>query len=75
RDAILRGLEVAPAAENLWQDALRLAAKLGSRTDVRAVADEMYSAIEHHGSPAGATAETEALVEELIPGYRRHSAA
>ena len=74
RDAILRGLQVAPAAEGLWQDALRLAAKLGSRSDVRAVADEMYAAIDRH-SPAGATAETEALVEELIPGYRRHSAA
>jgi hypothetical protein len=75
RDAIRRGLQVAPAAEDLWQDALRLAAKLGSRGDVRAVADEMYTAIETHGSTAGATAETDALVEELIPGYRRHSAA
>ena len=74
RDAILRGLQVAPAAEGLWQDALRLAAKLGSRSDVRAVADEMYAAIDQH-SPTGATAETEALVEELIPGYPRHSAA
>jgi LysM domain len=75
RDAILRGLQVAPAAEDLWQDALRLAAKLGSRGNVRAVADEMYTAIETHGSAAGATAGTDALVEELIPGYRRHSAA
>jgi hypothetical protein len=75
RDAILRGLQVAPAAEDLWRDALRLAAQLGSRGDVRAVANEMYAAIEKYGSPAGATAETDALVEELIPGYRRHSAA
>jgi len=75
RDAILRGLQVAPAAEDLWQDALRLAAKLGSRGDVRAVADEMYTAIETRGSPAGTAPETDALVEELIPGYRRHSAA
>lgn len=75
RDAIVRGLNVAPAAEDLWRDALRLAAQLGSRGDVQAVADEMYAAIEAHGSPAGAAAETDALVEELIPGYRRHSAA
>lgn len=75
RDAILRGLQVAPAAEDLWRDALRLAAQLGSHGDVRAVADEMYAAIEKYGSPAGSTAETDALVEELIPGYRRHSAA
>ena len=75
RDAILRGLRVAPAAEELWRDALRLAARLGSRSDVRAVADEMYAAIERFGSPAGATAETDALVEELLPGYRPHSAA
>ena len=75
RDAIVRGLDVAPAAEDLWCDALRLAARLGSRSDVQAVADEMYAAIEAHGSPLGPSAETEALVEELIPGYRPHSAA
>jgi hypothetical protein len=75
RDAIVRGLWVAPAAEDLWRDALRLAAQLGSRNDVQAVADEMYTAIDEHGSPTGATAETDALVEELIPGYRPHSAA
>ncbi|HYJ69093.1 MAG TPA: hypothetical protein VEX15_15700 [Nocardioidaceae bacterium] len=75
RDAILRGLGVAPAAEDLWRDVLRLAAQLGSRSDIQAVADEMYAAIDKHGSPAGAAAETDALVEELIPGYRPHSAA
>jgi hypothetical protein len=75
RDAIVRGLWIAPAAEDLWRDALRLAAQLGSRRDVQSVADEMYTAIDEHGSPTGATAETDALVEELIPGYRPHSAA
>ena len=74
RDALLRGLAVAPADEDLWRDALRLAARLGSRADVKAVADSMYTAITTHGSPLGATAETDELVEELLPGYRRSAA-
>jgi len=74
RDALLRGLTVAPADEDLWRDALRLAARLGSRLDVKAVADSMYAAISSHGSPLGATAATDELVEELLPGYRRSAA-
>lgn len=74
RDALLRGLSVAPAAEDLWCDALRLAAHLGHRSDVKAVADSMYAAIASHGSPLGATAQTDELVEELLPGYRRSAA-
>ncbi len=37
--------------------------------------DDMYDAIAHHGSPRGAQAETDALVDELLPGYRRSTAA
>jgi predicted nucleic acid-binding protein len=74
REALLRGLVVAPADEDLWRDALRLAARLGSRSDVKAVADSMYAAIAAHGSPLGPTAETDELVEELLPGYRRSAA-
>ena len=43
--------------------------------DLRAVADDMYAAIGRHGSPRGPAAETDALVEALVPGYRRGSAA
>lgn len=42
---------------------------------VHAVADDMYAAIGRFGSPRGAQAETDALVDELLPGYRRPSAA
>jgi hypothetical protein len=74
RRALQFGLVVAPAAEDLWRDALRQARQLGSRDDVRAVADGMYAAVARHGSPRGVTAETEALVDELLPGYRRSAA-
>ena len=74
REALLRGLAVAPVDEDLWRDALRLAARLGRRSDVKAVADSMYAAIATHGSPLGATAETDELVEELLPGYRQSAA-
>lgn len=74
RDALVRGLRMAPASEQLWCDALRLAARYATPRDVKVIADQMYAAIDRHGSPRGARAETDALVEELIPGYR-HSAA
>lgn len=74
RRALQCGLVVAPAAEDLWRDALRQAQQLGSGADVRAVADGMYAAVARHGSPRGVTAETEALVDELLPGYRRSAA-
>jgi hypothetical protein len=39
-----------------------------------AVADEMYLALAGDDVPGGAAAETDALVETLIPGYRRRVA-
>lgn len=74
RDALLRGLRMAPASEQLWREVLRLASQFATQRDVKLIADQMYSAIGQHGSPAGARAETVALVEQLLPGYR-HSAA
>ena len=64
-----------PACEEIWRDALGLANRFGGPGDVRAVADDMYAAIARFGSPRGAQAETDALVDELVPGYRRGSAA
>ena len=39
-----------------------------------AVADDLYAAIRRHGSPRGAEPETDALVDELLPGYRKSAA-
>ncbi len=75
RNALLAGLRLAPACEDMWRDALRLANRFAGRSDVRAVANDMYAAIGRHGSPRGAEAETDALVGELLPGYGRPSAA
>lgn len=74
RHALLAGLRMSPACEEIWRDALRLASTFAGPADVRAVADDMYTAISRHGSPRGVEAETEALVDELIPGYRRSAA-
>jgi len=54
---------------------MTLADTFAGRADVRAVADDMYAAIARHGSPRGAQPETDALVDELLPGYRRSTAA
>jgi hypothetical protein len=75
RKALQAGLRLAPACEEIWRDALRLAHRFGGPQDVRAVADDMYAAISRFGSPRGAEAETDALVAELLPGYTRSSAA
>ncbi|MGH3359548.1 MAG: hypothetical protein ACRDO7_12155 [Nocardioidaceae bacterium] len=74
RDALLRGLRMAPASEQLWCAALRLAQKFATPRDVKTIADQMYAAVDRLGSPRGARPETDALVEELLPGYR-HDAA
>ncbi|MBA2417900.1 MAG: LysM peptidoglycan-binding domain-containing protein [Nocardioidaceae bacterium] len=74
RDALLRGLAMAPASEELWRAALRLASRFGGPNDTRTVADQMYAAIAEHGSPGGAAPQTDALVDELLPGYRSFAA-
>ncbi|MDO9379939.1 MAG: LysM peptidoglycan-binding domain-containing protein [Nocardioidaceae bacterium] len=74
RDALQQGLVMCPASEELWRAALRLADRFGGRGDVRAVADQMYAEIAEHGSPLGASAQTDALVDELLPGHRTRAA-
>ncbi|KQY56068.1 hypothetical protein ASD11_16500 [Aeromicrobium sp. Root495] len=74
RGALERGLTLLPASEELWRSALRLAAAFGEREDVESVADDMYAAIAQHGSPVGASATTDTLVDELLPGYRTAAA-
>ncbi len=74
RSTLERGLAVAPAAEELWQDQLRLVHRLGAVEGVREVADAMYATLAREGSPVGAGPKTDALVDELLPGYRRSAA-
>src|SRR5699024_5044869 len=74
REALLAGLAMAPANEELWCAALRLSAVFAGPADTRTVADQMYAAVAEHGSPLGASAQTDALVDELLPGYRNRAA-
>ncbi|MPZ93852.1 MAG: hypothetical protein GEU96_02825 [Propionibacteriales bacterium] len=74
REALRTGLLVVPDCEELWRQGLRLAARFGSTEETAEVAGDMYAAIAEHGSPRGASAETDALVDELLPGYRRRVA-
>lgn len=66
--ALERGLALLPANEELWRSRLWLAESEGA--GVESIVDAMYAAISEHGSPVGASAATDALVDELVPGYR-----
>ncbi|MGF7238106.1 MAG: BTAD domain-containing putative transcriptional regulator [Frankia sp.] len=68
------GLRATPASEQLWRDLLRTVASRGDRASMSAVAAEMYRTIAPAGSGLTPAAETDALVQELIPGYRRRTA-
>jgi hypothetical protein len=70
RAALAQGLRMSPASEELWRSRLRLESHVGSREDLEAAVGDMYAAIAQHGSPMGSAAETDALVDELVPGYR-----
>ena len=72
--AVERGLELLPANEDLWCARLLLARRFGSRTDVEDAAARMYDALDGHGSPIGATARTDSLVADLLPGWTRRVA-
>ncbi|HZO68248.1 MAG TPA: hypothetical protein VFB74_24890 [Kribbellaceae bacterium] len=71
RTALHTGLRFNPASEELWRATLRLASHFGGPSDLSTVATQMYAAIRQHGGPRGAEAETDALVDELLPGFRR----
>ncbi|MDQ3628084.1 MAG: hypothetical protein M3419_04630, partial [Actinomycetota bacterium] len=66
RDALRAGLRVAPAAEDLWRDALRLAGSFGGRRDVEAVAEEMTRSMSVHGRAPRVSEQTERLLRELL---------
>ncbi|WP_433157511.1 hypothetical protein [Kribbella sp. CA-247076] len=71
RTALQTGLSFSPASEELWRATLRLASHFGTTADVTNVAAQMYGALAKHGGPRGPEAETDALVDELLPGYHR----
>jgi hypothetical protein len=71
RTALQTGLSFSPASEDLWRATLRLASHFGTPADVNNVAGQMYAALAKHGAPRGAEAETDALVDDLLPGYHR----
>lgn len=68
-DALRRGLSILPASEELWRSRLWLAESTDGAS-LEPLVDEMYAAIAEHGSPVGASPATDALVDELVPGYR-----
>lgn len=66
------GLRAVPTSEILWRDLLRTVAARGDRHTLEAVVGEMYRAVgASHPGTQQADAETDALVQELLPGYRR----
>ena len=70
RAVLVKGRVMLPANEELWRSRLRLAAHFGDRRDVEDVVGQMYASISEHGSVLGSSAETDVLVDELVPGYR-----
>ncbi|MGJ9414310.1 BTAD domain-containing putative transcriptional regulator [Aeromicrobium sp. CF4.19] len=68
--SLQRGLALLPANEELWRSRLWLAESRGESVDLASLIDEMYTEIAEHGSPVGASPATDALVDELVPGYR-----
>ncbi|HWU20016.1 MAG TPA: bacterial transcriptional activator domain-containing protein, partial [Nocardioides sp.] len=69
RSVLGHGLETMPANEDLWRARLRLEATYGDAEGLREVADALYRTLAEEGS-YGASGETDALVAELLPGYR-----
>ena len=69
-----RGLDLLPANEDLWRSRLLLARQFGIRTDIEDVAARMYDVLDEHGSVIGATARTDSLVADLLPGWTRQVA-
>ncbi|WP_250281226.1 MULTISPECIES: bacterial transcriptional activator domain-containing protein [unclassified Frankia] len=65
------GLRAAPTAEILWRDLLRTVAARHDRKALEAVINEMYQMIAPSRTGLGIQAETNALVRELLPGFRR----
>ncbi|GAA2085543.1 BTAD domain-containing putative transcriptional regulator [Actinomadura alba] len=67
------GLRLAPADEGLWRDLLRATHATGDQAQLRATAEELRGRAERDMMLGHLRPETEALIEELLPQYRRVS--
>jgi Bacterial transcriptional activator domain/LysM domain len=73
QQAARSGLRLLPEAELLWRDLLGALADSGDRRELQACAEELYATLGQRRVPA-AHAETDTLVDELLPGFRRQVA-
>jgi hypothetical protein len=67
------GLRFGPEDEGLWRDLLRATHATGDQTRVQGVVEELRRRAERDRGFDQMRPETEALVEELVPQYRRGS--
>ncbi len=65
------GLLLATDDEGLWRDLLRAAHATGDLTRLRAVVDGLSRRAASHPYGGGMAPETEALIDELLPSWRR----
>ncbi|MFH8368609.1 hypothetical protein [Streptomyces sp. NPDC018031] len=75
-EALTTGLATAPADERLWHGLLRAAHATGDEELLRATADDLVARNAALGGAArGLPPRTEALLDELLPGWRGPAAA
>lgn len=65
------GLLLAPDDEGLWRDLLRSAHIAGDSARLRAIVDGLRRRASSHPYGGGMAPETEALIDELLPAWRR----
>ncbi|MEV7803937.1 hypothetical protein AB0O28_13395 [Microbispora sp. NPDC088329] len=69
--AVRSGLLLAADDEGLWRDLLRAAHATGEPVRLRAVVDGLLRRAASHPYGGGMAPETEALIDELLPDWRR----
>jgi hypothetical protein len=73
QQAARAGLRLLPEAELLWRDLLSAVAASGDRAELQSCAEELYATLGQRRVDA-AHAETDTLVDDLLPGFRRRVA-
>jgi hypothetical protein len=73
RRACRAGLRLLPEAELLWRDLLAVEARAGDRDALVGCGEELYETLGRRRVPTP-QAQTDALVDELLPGFRRRAA-
>ncbi|GAA0387994.1 hypothetical protein Acor_53330 [Acrocarpospora corrugata] len=68
------GLLLAPDDESLWRDLLRAAHATGDHARLRAVVDALHRRAASHPYGGGMAPQTESLIDELLPAWRRTTA-